>query len=371
MVGLSARQLAEGARRSGFEVIAADLFGDEDTVAVARGHHACGRPEALAIEADLLLPLLAQAARDGRCAGWVAGSGFEGRLDLLAAAAERLPLWGNDPATVAAVRDPVRFFAGLAALGLRHPEVRLQRPAGPGWLQKDLGGSGGWHIRRCDGVGGSSIGPQGYFQRESPGAPISAVFLANGRTARLVGISAQIVRPLGGRPYVYRGCIGPLAVPPRVAAALAGMADGLAAHFGLRGVNGVDCLLEGDDLSVLELNPRPVASMALFDDGIEGGLVRAHVRAATTGELPGSGRPAQQRTVRGHEIVFARRGGALDAQACTALAGLGWCHDRPRAGYRYEWGDPLCSVSASGADVDSVRGLLRQRRATIRTLTEQ
>ena len=59
----------------------------------------------------------------------------------------------------------------------------------------------------------SDAGEGVYFQRRVAGEAFSCLFLASGDDARVVGFSRQIVRALGGRPYVYRGGVGPVALP--------------------------------------------------------------------------------------------------------------------------------------------------------------
>jgi len=68
--------------------------------------------------AALLAALAALRAR-GDVAGWVAGSGFEAQLELLAEAAGVLPLLGNSPETVRRARSPAAFADLLDALGCR------------------------------------------------------------------------------------------------------------------------------------------------------------------------------------------------------------------------------------------------------------
>lgn len=368
VVALSARQLAQDACRSGFAVIAADLFGDLDTRSAAEAWHGCGEDGRLRIDAERLLGVIDGVAARGDCAGWVAGSGFEGQPALLRQAAQRLPLWGNPADTVASVRDPGTFFACLARLGITFPEVRRDRPEGRGWLRKDFGGCGGWHIRRLSSRSPSAPAASGqiYHQREAGGAPMSALFIANGADARLLGVSRQIVRPLAGRPWVYHGCIASAASPPALRPRLQQMVAALTAEFGLRGINGLDFLLEGEQILVLELNPRPVASIAVHADVLAGGLLRAHVRAAAEGILPAPEALRPPLRLSGQQTVFAARAGRVGDPLCAALERLPWCHDRPGAGTRFAAGDPVCSVSAEGPDEATVELLLDQRRAQIR-----
>ena len=81
--------------------------------------------------------------------GWLAGAGFEGRVDLLEAGARILPLIGNQALVVRRVRDPATFFALLDRVQVPHPPVRFAPPGSAdaaGWLRKDARGTGGWQV---------------------------------------------------------------------------------------------------------------------------------------------------------------------------------------------------------------------------------
>ena len=84
----------------------------------------------------------------------------------------------------------------------------------------------------------------------------------------------------------------------------------------MRGLASLDFLLEGDRIEVLELNPRPPASIVLYPRVGEGGPLTAHLRACERDELPtlqtGDG------IVRGSEIVFAAQATTIDAARWSA-----------------------------------------------------
>ena len=370
-VGLSARAMAEGLVAAGFRADAADCFGDADTLAVVDRWHGCGAEDGLALSPSRLLTVLAELAREGGVRGWIAGSGFEGRADLLAQGAALLPLLGNGAAAVQRVRSPASFYGRLAALGIAHPPIRVEPPQEAGWLAKDAWSSGGWQVRRHDPRRPSAAAGGGrYFQREQAGTPMSALFVADGRRARVLGFTRQLVRALGRRPMIHRGCIGPIAVADAVAEALRAIADALTAEFDLRGVNGIDFLLDRGAVSLLELNPRPVASIGVLAAAVDGGPMGAHVAALTEGRLPSTAR-VPSGVVQGCEAVFARRALRLGPELAERLASLPWCHDRPAAGTAFTWGDPVCSISASGADVEAVEHALRRQRRALTDLMEQ
>lgn len=427
VAALSARMLTEAARDGGYRPIALDVFGDADTRRAAEAWYPIGHSGELAIDGEALLGNLRQLRRQG-AVGWIAGSGFEAQPALLAAAAQLLPLLGNPPAVVARVRDPRAFFACLTALGIPHPPTRSDCPPSPhGWLRKNAASSGGWEVwpaalaatdGRAPAAGSVRLDPPApvptpvqiaaptaerhdaiYYQRVATGTPMSALFLADGRRCRLLGVNRQIVRRLGDRPYAFHGCIGPLPVTPGVRRALQEALDALTANFGLCGLNGLDFLLDDERIAVLELNPRPPASMTLYRDALPGGLLRAHLAASLDGRLPAAKAswpvPAAPDTKaatdpadvtgptappaadcqppdrQGFEVFFTRRAYRVSAAAAAALAARAWCHDLPAEGTPLGSGEPLCTVSASARTTAAVRAQLGRRRRQISTLLEQ
>jgi len=369
VASISARLLAEAARDDGFEVAALDLFGDADTRAASRSWSAIGEPASLAIDGDLLLPALGALAQGSRVAGWIAGAGFEGRPDLLERGAALLPLIGTQADAMRRLRDPRIFFDFLDAHGIEHPAVSMAAPQDrTGWLRKDAHGCGGWHIRPADEPDAAAeAGGHCYFQREVPGRPMSATFVANGRDAAVLGFNQLIVRPVAGRPYVFCGAVGPVTLAAAVAERVTAAVRAIAAGFALRGLGSLDFMLQGDATGVLEVNPRPPASMALYTQCR--GLVAAHVRACIQGVLPRWPARAAGEPVHGTEVVFAPHRLWLDADAATRLATRGGCHDLPACAAAFDAGDPLCSVSADGADAQAVQALLdRQREEVQRSL---
>lgn len=363
VAGLSVRMVAEAAAHEGFGVIAMDVFGDADTRRASLQWQRIGPPGGLRIEpASVLASLKALAARGG-VLGWAAGGGFEGLPDLLEQGAAVLPLLGTPPAAVRRVRDPATFFGFLERRGIAHPEVRWSQPAEAGWLLKDSRGSGGWHIRRAAASAHPVLPAHHYAQRETAGVPMSVTFVANGCEARVLGFNELIVRELAGRPCVYCGVVGPVPVPAGVAAGIGGALQALAAEFSLRGLGSLDFMRDGDSWGVLEVNPRPSASLFIYAGRTDPGIVHAHVRACLHGELPSPlPLPTPRQPVSGNEIVFARRPLVLDAAAIDRLAARPQVHDVASAPTAFEAGEPVCSVGASGNDAGDVRRRLEAAR---------
>jgi predicted ATP-grasp superfamily ATP-dependent carboligase len=363
LAGLSARMMTEAAARDGYAALALDVFGDVDTRRAAARWAGIGAPGALRIDARRFLAGLQAFARHAGVLGWVAGSGFEDQPELLEAGAKILPLIGTPAPAVRRVRDPCAFFAFLAKKRIAYPQVRFAQPRTDGWLCKDAGGSGGGHIRhaRAD-EPLQRVPPRRYYQRHALGSPMSALFVADERQATVLGFNELIVQHLGPCPFVYGGAVGPVPLPSDTVVALDKVVQSLTAAFRLKGLCSLDFLLDGTRFAVLEINPRPSGSMALYSGLPGAALMRSHVQACLHGRVAAAPHHAE---MRGTQIVFARRALKVGAAGARHLASLGHVHDLPSAGAVFAEGEPVCSVSAAGDGVGAVRAHLADRREAI------
>lgn len=351
LVALSARALAASACRSGLAAVALDLFADADTAAMA--------DRCLALASRRLRlpgPALRHAlsAPELRGVPLVYGAGFEDRPDLLAAMERDRPVAGNAAATVARLKDPFAFAALLARLGIPHPEIVTSPPDDGGrWLMKRAGASGGGHIRPA----GRRVPAGHYLQRHVAGRPVSLLFLADGRRTVPLGFSRQWVDRAPRQPYRFGGAAGPLPVPlahEGVAAAMIDAASRITAEVGLVGLNSADFLAGREGWWLLEINPRPGATLDLFDRPPMPGLLGLHM-AACAGELP-QALPALP-GCRAALVVYARTPVRLGAQ----VRWPDWTADRPRTPVHMPAGSPLCTVLADAADVVEARRLAGRR----------
>jgi predicted ATP-grasp superfamily ATP-dependent carboligase len=367
VAAISARAMAEAAAQDGFDVVALDLFGDVDTRRAASRWLPIGAPGSLHIDAARVLAALRALARERESGdplvGWVAGSGFEGEPDLLEQGAALLPLIGTAAAAVRRVRDPASFFGFLAAERMPHPQLSFEAPEHPaGWLMKDAHGCGGWHVRRAPWPMDERPSAQRYYQREMPGLPMSLTFIASGRDIHVLGFNEQTVRRFGARPFVFCGAVGPVPIAVDIERRVIAIARALTAEFELRGLCSLDFMRDGNAIGVLEVNPRPPASMSLYRRPAGSpGLMQAHLRACLHGELPPAA-PAHAQDIEGMEIVFAPRALQLDEEAARQLAAWPGIRDLPHAGQRFDIDDPLCTLTASASSAQQVRTLLNEGR---------
>jgi uncharacterized protein len=341
-VAVSARMLAQLAVADGYEVIALDRFGDVDLRALA--------PGATAPTNNGLAALAAEIDADAV----VYGAGLENRPDLVRALADGRELLGTPPELLEAVRDPWAVGAAARAAGARAPETRLPghapRPAGTAgreggraaWLRKPKHSGGGRGVRVWR---GGRLRPTEVLQRRVGGLSCSAVAIGDGRGAAVLGITEQLHLPRG---FGWTGNV----TPPRLPQAQRDELDGrlravcaeVAQRFGVRGAFGVDAVWDGRQAWVLEVNPRPSASLELFGPG----SFEAHVRGARGLGLPAPGVPPARSCATVKLVLFA------DRTVCAPDPGwwpAGLVRDVPRAGETIGRGEPVCTLVSAGAGV--------------------
>lgn len=357
IAGLTVRLMAESAARAGWRVLGLDAFGDLDTQRVCQVWTPAGSGAPL-LDPERVLAGLRRYARDPRVRGWVACSGFEGMPDVLAEGARILPLLGSAPHNFARVRDPHHFFATLDALGLAHPEVRFDAPEAPtGWLHKRFDAAGGWHIRaaRADDAA-LPASRWRYWQRDlGAGAhdTLGCLFVRHADQVHVLGahriLSGRLERDGGLLPYVYQGVIGPLPQPTARLAALQHALEALCDAYNLRGLCSLDVLAPHDPLlplQILELNPRPSSSMALYPGSTGADTPMAlHLNACLGGPSPRLAQTAP--AVHAAGVLYAQTDVQLDALQSEWLMRQPDVHDVPQPGSCFGGGDPLCSVSMS------------------------
>jgi predicted ATP-grasp superfamily ATP-dependent carboligase len=134
--------------------------------------------------------------------------------------------------------------------------------------------------------------------------------------------------------------------------------DSLVAASGLVGLNGLDFMMRDGEWSALEVNPRPTATMDLYDPDFPRGLLDWHMRA-TRGELPDA--PVPDGPARAHGIVRAPFAWEVPADFRFPE----WCRDLPDPLARFSPGDPVCTVHAAAGFPDSAVQLVRERAAAL------
>lgn len=359
----SARALAASAARAGYRISILDLFGDSDLAPLVSHSAQLPRGRQGGFETRALLAAIARMAPASRRpkVGFVYGSGFEDRPELLAAIARRCVIFGNSLETLQLCKEPFAFAAVLDGLGLPRPGVRRDAPPArdsENWLVKRRGGAGGIHIRPA----AKARAARGrYFQRRMSGIPVSATVLGDGRRAYVLGLAAPMTAPTSLMPFRFGGIAAPADIAPALAQELEAAAAAICARLKLRGLGSVDFIADGKRFWVIEVNPRPGASLEVFERILGTSLFDLHVRACA-GKMPRQPLPRPRRRAAASLVLY------LDAEHVmpAAFEWPDWSADRPRPGTVTGPNEPLCTVLAEGRTVNDAWNLALSRREALR-----
>src|SRR5271156_2831245 len=336
IAAISGRALAASARRGGYVPLVTDFFGDQDTLDVADAHVRLVGDLASGIDEEALVRALETLS--------------EQRLG------QRWRLFGNGAETVARVKNSEVLASICADLGIPFPESSLSKPRAPAnWLAKRKGGAGGTHVKPAQ--QSNSAGAEIYYQRKVSGTPIAALFLADGERATVLGFSAQWSLPTLRQPYRYGGAVRPATLAPRTADSLSAAIHRLAAAMSLVGLNSADFLVDSEVFWLLEVNPRPGATLDIFEPP-EGSLFALHMAACVGKLFEGSHYPEGAKAA---AIVYAED----DIASLPVLDWPYWTADRPLAGSAIKAGQPLCTVYACSSAAAGARALTDERRELV------
>ena len=362
ILGASARAAAFSALRAGLRPWCADLFADADL-----------RLRCPAVRLEGRYPAGFAALFESAPPGpWLYTGGLENHPRLVRRLARRRPLWGNDAEALLRARDPAVLARAARAAGL--PAPALATAPGPGrWLLKPRAGAGGSGIRFCrEGEGPAPAGA--YLQEFIAGPAAGAVYVAAAGSARLLGLTRQLVGEgwLHAPPFRYCGSVGPLAADPPLASALCALGGLLAREAGLRGLFGIDGILRDGAFWPVEVNPRYPASVEVLEHATGLLSLRLHrlafedPPAALAEPLPGAGGP-----VVGKAVLYARAALAFppggpwlaSLDAGRSVEEMSEFADLPHPGERIGAGRPVLTTFARAAREAACLEALRGRAA--------
>jgi predicted ATP-grasp superfamily ATP-dependent carboligase len=381
IVGASVRAAAASAVRAGFQVTAADLFADDDLRTVAQATKIGQYPGELLSWLRALEP---------KPAAWMYTGALENHPELVDAMAAVAPLLGNRGEVLQQVRSPWRLAEVLMEAGLLFPETRVSPdglPCDGSWLTKTGRGASGSGVRaltktrrqgdketrRQETTLSPSRAPYLVYQRRVAGTPCSAVFVADGGTATLLGVVRQLVGEdwLGAGEFQYCGAIGPYPLAAETLSRIAGIGNVLAERLDLAGLFGVDLIIDGGQVWTIEVNPRYTASTEIVERATGIGAIAAHA-AACRRHRWSSAISHRVKVIYGKAILFAKRPVAISSAFADwarneTLRNARWpsIADVSPLGTEIDTGRPVITLFADGTTVDQVTANLKLRVAII------
>ncbi len=368
IAAISSRTYVQAAVGAGYKVIALDAFADVDTKALA-----CkviqidikdGQFDARQV-LSALDKLKQHQAILNNCVGFAYGAGFEAQPDLLNKIALILPIIGNNADVIAQCKQPQSFFALCEQLAMPYPKTLVQKPSNTlGWLQKTVGASGGEHIKTLLPLNLKPLNSLDfpltqnvYYQQKQAGMPVSCLFLADGRKALILGFNEQWCSPTLLSPYRFGGAVSQVNLPEIVQHQLLAFVAAITEKLALKGLNSCDCIVQDDDVYMLEINPRLSASVGLYA-AKRGNLFASHV-AAFLGPL--TDWPVVDQQSRAMQIIYAN-------QVAKVPLDMDWPEyvcDIPQTNSVIPKGMPICSVTAEARTAKLAKQKVLDRAASL------
>jgi uncharacterized protein len=305
--------------------------------------------------------------------------GLENHPRLVDRLANIRPLAGNPGDVLRQVRDLQQLMAAATDAGCEFPKTLFSAADSPAtgetWLIKPRRSSGGTSIRIAPPAKGLHPPRGAYLQQHINGEAASAVFIAAGGHARLIGATRQILgRDFGlPLPFLYVGSLGPLLLSDAETTRLRSLGKILAERFGLVGLFNIDFVRHDDRLWIIEVNPRYSASMEVIESAFDVKLLEWHLLACESSILPSFASPVVRRHA-GKMVLYARHNGivppSLDDLARDWNTDPHWpgLVDLPQTGETLQAGQPAVTVLARGDSSQSVIDQLHHRATTIEKL---
>ena len=361
IVASSARMLAQAAKNAGLKPLVIDLFADLDTQGYAEDFR-----QVNSLAGQDLAPAVDYFVERYAVTHVIYGSGFECYPESLCYLDSRLIMLGNHPDTFAGQHDKQAFFSALDELNIPYPKVVFSAPdCVADWLLKPMQGQGGVGIKRYHADDGAKASV--YWQRFQAGTQHSALFLADGRQVQVIGFNSQWpVRLSETQEFVFSGVINSCKLSVEHKVLITDWLKQMVPVFALKGLNSLDFIHADDCSYVLEINPRPSASIQLYDEDLLVRHIQACVGETSVAQSPETGRlksPPQT----GYQIVYAKRDLIIPGQ----FEWPDWCMDLPKPGNMCRAGQPICSIIAHQKNSQSVAEQLLTKRQFIITKLER
>ena len=375
-IGIDVVSLATSTRKAGYQVYAADYFGDQDLKRVCHESRSiikqrpsgnCGQLSS-DFNPEALLQLARELLKKNEIDAALLSSGLDDSLDVLFELNDLIPILGNHPNVIKKTRDKMKFFQELKRLGIPHPETviaedyeearKKSKDTGYPVLVKPSRGFGGAGIRKAQNhkelkqafQDASLFDEKVLIQKHISGTPASASLISSTNRAITLTLNEQLLgvnEVSQEEPFGYCGNVVPLVATRAVTDKCKDIAERIAMHFGLVGSNGVDLVISKEGIPyVVEVNPRFQGTLECVQRVLGINIVEAHVKACLEGILPTIVKKPQVFCVR--LILFAPQRSII-----PDLTTFKEVRDIPLPRVIVEKGEPVCSIVVEAADRNS------------------
>lgn len=344
--------LAASAIKAGLKPVVIDRFADHDTRQLCTWVY---QVNSLALPD--LAPVLIQCKSIFPLASVVYGSGFEQYPESLVYLCQNFQILGNDPDSFKKTIDKPYFFSRLKHWEIPFPQVDFEGDQGKPGLIKPLAGEGGQGI--CSEQRLLKVGE--YWQEKVFGVPMSVSFICRQGQVDVIGFNRQWTER---DSFLFSGIMTCKDLPESETACIGSWLLKMAAGFSLQGLNSLDFIWDGQRSYVLELNARPGASLALYDDYLSGGLLAQHIKCCLGRQIDTM---KEVSWVRAYQILFAD----CDLFITKRILWPEWAADRPESGARIRCRQALCSIMAQAETAAQIEQQLADRKQILFNLVKE
>lgn len=338
IVGTNVRNVAESARKAGYEVYALTKYVDADLGIYAE------KVERIGEDREQVRKSVKELAEELN-ATVILTTGFEDlKVDV--------EVLGCDPREAAKATDKLKFYRILEKAGIPFPELLSLDEAGEGkTIVKPRRGGGGENVKlyRSDTIPKDFI-----FQRYIDGIPCSVSLIA-GKEVYAVSVNRILAgwREMNADGFKYAGNFAPLTLDPEMKNKLIETAIETVELFDFYGAVGVDFIL-ADKPYVLEVNPRFQGSLDCVEWSCDINLFRLHMLGVNGKKID----VQKPRRFAARTILFADR----RIEIKVSPAGNPFFADIPCRGDIYDKDWPLVSILASSNSENDVLDKILKRR---------
>ena len=337
VIAQSGQMLAQAAHNIGLKVTVIDCFADLDTQALACNYY---QVKSLAFK-DIqgLINII-----KGQIRFCIYGSGFEAYPESLAFLEMQFQLIGNSSKVFNALQNKPRFFQRLQQLNISFPSVlftskdNIYKNKKENYLIKPFDSLGGGGIQAVNINNSNNLHyPRHYYQKYIDGQSLSVLFVANGKQAIVIGFNQQWTVE---KSFLFSGVINHAALPVIHQQTLYSWVSKLTVSYKLQGLCSLDFIFYNNKCYVLEINPRPPASMQLYEKD----LLKNHYFACL-GQLEKMTIP-QYKTYTAYQVIYTR----IKIKISSKMKWPEYCCNLPSKNTIINKGQPICSMIINGSD---------------------
>ena len=222
------------------------------------------------------------------------------------------------------------------------------------FLIKEVAGMGGGHVTFEAHLDRKLISDNKYYYQEYiEGTVYSAVFLANGMDARLIGINQHLKSTqFSSKPFLYEGAITTNLDEKKNSDEINFVINKITKITKLFGLCGIDFIVDkSGSIYVIDVNPRPPSTFELHES--KHSLFADHIDCFK-GNLSNNILPNHNKLY-GHIIYYAKD------DLAKFPSWPHWVKDIPEAGTKVSAGNPVCSIYAEANSPNEVKNLLYRR----------